>query len=437
MSTEQPAPTDPRADESIGRRIQSQIYRRGVFGHLPAVPVSPDVLEEKAYGAMSAQARAYVRTGAGRGETMRANRAAFDDWRIVPRMMRDTTGTDQSIELFGRTLPSPFLTAPIGVSEMVHKDADLAVARGARAAGVPMIISTQASQSTEAICAELGDHERWYQLYWSKDEELVESFVARAEAAGCSAIVVTLDTTMLGWRVEDLDLGWTPFARAKGIAQYVADPVFQRLVRERMAAPESPSEPAPRPRPAAVKSLAQLSRAYPGKVLDNVRSPEPRAAVETFLDVFSRSDLTWDRLAWLRARTSLPILVKGIQHADDARLAVEAGVDGIIVSNHGGRQVDGAIGSLAALPSVVEAVGGRVPVLFDSGIRCGADAFKALALGATAVCLGRPWLFGLALGGAAGVQQVLESFQAELDLTMRLCGVTTIGQITPETLTPA
>lgn len=424
--------------ESIGRNAQSRIYRRGVLGHRPGVPFSPDRLREKAARAMSTTARAYVDGGAGNGDTMRANRAAFDRWRIVPRMMRDTRERDQSVELFGRRLPSPFLTCPIGVAEMVHGEHDLAVARGARDAGVPMIVSTQASASTEQIAAELGDHERWYQLYWSSDDALVESFVRRAERAGCSAIVVTLDTTLLGWRTQDLDLGYLPFARGMGIAQYTADPVFRERVAERVANPPAePGEPLPRPRPGAARSLATLSRTYPGRTVDNLRSLEPRVAVETFLDLFSRQDLTWENLQWLTSRTSLPVLVKGIQHPDDAELAVGAGAAGVIVSNHGGRQVDGAVGSLDALPAVVERVGHRTTVLFDSGIRCAADAFKALALGADAVCIGRPWVYGLALGGAEGVRQVLEGFRAELDLTMALSGVTSIGEITAETLVRA
>lgn len=428
--------------EPIGRRVQSQIYRFGAMGHLPAVPVHPDRLQEKAARAMSRTARAYVEGGAGRGDTMRANRAAFDRHRIVPRMMRDTRVRDQSVELFGRRLPSPFLTAPIGVAEMVHQEADLALARGARDADVPVIISTQASRSTEEIAAELGDHPRWFQLYWSSDDELVESLVRRAEAARCEAIVVTLDTTMLGWRTEDLDHAWLPFARGMGIAQYTSDPVFQRRVRDKVAAPakehESPDGATlPRPKPAALRSLATLSRTYPGRTLDNVRSPEPRVAVETFLDVFSRQDLTWDRLSWLTDRTTLPVLVKGIQHADDAEAAIAAGASGIVVSNHGGRQVDGAIAALDALPEVVGRTDGRVPVLFDSGVRTGADALKALALGATAVCIGRPWVYGLTLGGDRGVRQVLESFRAELDLTMGLAGLTSLADADASILSPA
>lgn len=425
-------------NESIGRRVQSQIYRRGVLGHMPPVPTHPDRLQEKASGAMSRTARAYVDGGAGRGDTMRANRAAFDRWQIVPRMMRDTRERDQSVELLGRRLPSPFLTAPIGVAEMVHADADLALARGARAADVPVIISTQASRSTEEIAAELGDHPRWFQLYWSSDDALAESLVRRAEESGCEAIVVTLDTTLLGWRTEDLDHAWLPFARGMGIAQYTSDPVFQQRVRERLGASTAePDEPTPRPRPAALRSLATLSRTYPGRALDNVRSPEPRTAVETFLDLFSRQDLTWDQLSWLTHRTNLPVLVKGIQHAEDADLAISAGAAGVIVSNHGGRQVDGAIGSLDALPDVVGRVGNRVPVLFDSGVRCAADAVKALALGATAVCIGRPWVYGLTLAGATGVQQVLDGFRAELDLTMGLAGLTSLADLDARVLTPA
>ncbi|MGZ4451238.1 MAG: alpha-hydroxy-acid oxidizing protein, partial [Nocardioides sp.] len=274
---------------------------------------------------------------------------------------------------------------------------------------------------------------RWYQLYWSRDDSVVDSFVRRAEAIGSEAIVVTLDTHVLGWRTHDLDLGYLPFARAEGIAQYTSDPAFRALAEARAAQPSD--EPTPRPTLAAVKALVSMARHYPGGLVDNLRSPVPRAAVETFLEVFSRSSLTWDNLEYLRSRTSLPILLKGIQDPRDAALALEHGVDGIIVSNHGGRQVDNAVASLDALPRVVEEVAGRVPVLFDSGVRSGADAFTALALGAEAVLVGRPWVYGLALGGAAGVQAVLEHLLAELDLTMALVGVTSVPEITRELLT--
>ncbi|TWP33972.1 alpha-hydroxy-acid oxidizing protein [Leekyejoonella antrihumi] len=422
--------------DSFGRRIQSSIYENGIFGIRPAVPTAPTVLERKALDHLSADARAYVETGAGSGATMAANRAAFDRWRIVPRLLRDVSDRDTSIELFGRRHPSPFLTCPIGVLELADTGADLAVARAARQAGTPMIISSQASYPMEQIAGELADHERWFQLYWSNEDAVVESFVHRAEQCGCSAIVVTLDTMVLSWRTGDLDRAYLPFARAMGIAQYTSDPEFQRIVQERLDQGEIP-DVAAKPTPAAVKSLFTMARRHPGEFRENLTSPLPKASVRTFLEVFSRTTLTWQDLAWLRDRTSLPILVKGLQSAQDAALALQHGVDGIIVSNHGGRQLDGALGSLDALPPIVAEVGGRVPVLFDSGVRCASDAFKALALGADAVCLGRPFVYGLALAGEQGVREVLEHFRAELDLTMAVAGVTAIDQITRDTLVEA
>jgi isopentenyl diphosphate isomerase/L-lactate dehydrogenase-like FMN-dependent dehydrogenase len=282
----------------------------------------------------------------------------------------------------------------------------------------------------------MGEAERWYQLYWSNDDDLVASMVRRAEACGASAIVVTLDTHILGWRTQDLDLGFLPFARGQGIAQYTSDSTFLRLVKERARRPREGDDP--RPTLAALRSLVSITARYPGgSFLSKLRSPLPRAAVETFLDVFSRSSLTWENLGFLREHTSLPILLKGLQHPEDARKAVEHGMDGIVVSNHGGRQVDGAIGSLDALPGIVEEVGGRVPIVFDSGIRCGADAFKALALGADAVGIGRPWAYGLSIAGEAGIVEVMENLVAELDITMGLAGATTVGEINRELIQAA
>ena len=417
-----------------GRDVQSRIYRAGVFGRRPVVPVEPARLAAAARRRMSPAAWAYVAGSAGRQQTARANVEAFGRHRLVPRMLVDVESRDTSVELFGRRIPAPLLLAPIGVLEMAHRDADLAAARAARALGLPMVISSQGSVPMEQTAAELGDTPRWFQLYWSKDDDVVDSFVDRAAAIGSDALVVTLDTHVLGWRTKDLDLGYLPFARAEGIAQYTSDPAFRRLVHARAATPGPSTD---RPTPAAVRALLSMARHYPGDLRTNLRSPLPRAAVETFLDVFSRSSLTWDDLARLRERTSLPIVLKGIQHADDARLALDHGVDGIVVSNHGGRQVDGAVGSLDALPGVVEVVGGRVPVLFDSGVRGGADVVKALALGAAAVLVGRPWVYGLALAGADGARTVLEHLWAELDLTMALCGVRSIDQIGPDMLAEA
>ena len=418
--------------ESIGRAIQSAIYRAGVFGHRPTVPVEPAALEAAAHKAMSPRAWSYVNGSAGQQRTARANTDAFDGHRIVPRMFVDVEERDLSVELFGRTLPAPLLLAPIGVLEMAHRDAEHAVARAARALGLPMIHSTQASVPMEDVASTLGSNPHWYQLYWSRDDALAESLVRRAEACGAEALVVTLDTHLLGWRTRDLDLAYLPFAQGQGIAQYTSDPRFAEMTRERAKTPRTEKDP--RPTPAAVRSVLSQVRRYPGDARTNLKSGLPRAAVETFLDTFSRSTLTWKDLEWLRSRTSLPILLKGLQHPDDARLAIEHGVDGIVVSNHGGRQVDGAIASLDALPPIVDVVDGRVPVLFDSGIRSGADVFKALALGADSVLVGRPWVYGLAIAGADGAQAVLEHILAELDLTMGLAGVRSIADITRETL---
>jgi lactate 2-monooxygenase len=398
------------------------------------VPTDATLLEDRARDAMTPEAFAYVAGGAGTGATMRANRAAFDRWQIVPRMLRDVSERDSSVELFGRTLPAPFLIAPIGVLEMAHREAERAVARAVRGLDVPMVYSSQASVAMEEVTEVLGDSPRWFQLYWSVRDELVESFVSRAEACGCEAIVVTLDTTILGWRTRDLDLGWLPFLRGMGIAQYTNDPVFTRLLGERLDAPEQPE---PKPNLAALKVLVQLTRNYPDRFLDALRSGRARAAVQRFVQIYSRPSLTWDDLPFLRERTKLPVLLKGILHPDDARRAVDEGIDGIVVSNHGGRQVDGGIATLDALPAVVEAVDGRIPVLLDSGIRSGADIFKALALGARAVLLGRPHVYGLALAGEAGVREVVTNFMADFDLTMGLAGCRSVSEIGPEALVRA
>jgi lactate 2-monooxygenase len=417
-----------------GLRQQTSIYVRGVSGRRPRVPTDATQLEERAREAMAPEAFAYVAGGAGTGATMRANRAAFDRWRIVPRMLRDVAERDTSVELFGRTLPSPFLIAPIGVLEMAHREAERAVARAVRDLGVPMIYSNQASVAMEEVTEILGDAPRWFQLYWSTREELVESFARRAEACGCEAIAVTLDTTILGWRTRDLDLGWLPFLRGMGIAQYTSDPVFTRLLSE---SGDFGDQPEPKRNLAALKVLVQIGRNYPGPFLDALRSGRARAAVQRFIQIYSRPSLTWTDLPFLRERTSMPIVLKGILHPDDARRAVDEGIDAIIVSNHGGRQIDGAIATLDALPAVVEAVDGRIPVLLDSGIRSGADIFKALALGARAVLLGRPHVYGLALAGEPGVREVVTNFMADFDLTMGLAGCRSVGEITRETLVPA
>jgi lactate 2-monooxygenase len=405
---------------------QSEIYLAGVRGARPVIPVDVEQLERAARGTLSPEAFAYLAGGAGAESTMRANREAFERWRIVPRMLRDVSSRDIGVELFGRRLPSPVLLSPVGVMELFHADADLAVARAAAAAGVPMVFSNQASVPMERCAAAMGDAPRWFQLYWSSDDDLVESLVARAERCGCEALVVTLDTTMLGWRTRDLDLAHLPFLHGKGIAQYTSDPVFMRKLDEPLPAPPASGGAVTI---AALRALVAMARAVPGSTLTNLRSGRARAAVRRFVATYSRSSLTWKDLAWLRARTKLPIVLKGILHSDDARMAVAHGMDGVFVSNHGGRQVDGSIAALDALVGVVEAVQGRVPVLFDSGVRGGADVFRAIALGARAVGIGRPYLYGLALAGEKGVQEVLANLLAEFELTMALSGCASVGEI--------
>jgi lactate 2-monooxygenase len=427
----------------VGRAAQSTIYRAGTYGRRPRVPTNGHALEEAARRSMSRRGFAYVAGSAGGESTARANLAAFDRWRVVPRMLVDTSERDLGIDLLGRRHAGPLFVAPIGVLTAAHADADLAVARGAREQGVLPVLSTQASVPMERVAEELAGSGHWYQLYWSRDDDLVASLVRRAEACGSEAVVVTLDTAYLGWRPRDLDLGHLPFTRGEGIAQYTSDPVFQRLVAERVAvqrATEGVSggdEPTPRPTPAAVRSLVSLSRNHPGDTRRNLGSPEPRAAVETFLDVFAKPSLTWADLSRLRGLTTLPIVLKGVLHPDDAQRAVAEGVDGVYVSNHGGRQVDRSVAALDALPGVVEAVrgaGSAAPVLFDSGVRSGADAFVALALGADAVGIGRPHVYGLAIDGADGVSAVLRNIMAELDLTMALTGCRTLADVTRDRL---
>jgi lactate 2-monooxygenase len=375
---------------------QYGIYLAGIAGERPAHPVGWDELERAAAEALEDAPRGYVWGGAGTGATMRANLEAFARRRIVPRMLRDVAERDLSATVLGAAMPAPVLLAPIGVQVIVHPEGELASAAAAGEVGLPYVASTAAAHSLEEIAKAGGDAPRWYQLYWPKDEAVTESLVRRAEAAGYGAIVLTLDTMLLGWRPSDLTHGYLPFLQGTGTAQFFTDPAFR-------ASLERPPE------------------------------EDVQAAVGQWVGVVNRI-VTWDDLAELRAMTSLPILLKGILHPDDALTARERGIDGIIVSNHGGRQVDGAIGALDALPGIAAAVGGDMAVLFDSGVRSGADVVKALALGADAVLLGRPYLWGLALDGRAGVETVLRMLLAELDLSLALSGYARPGEVGPDAL---
>ncbi len=416
----------------IGRERQFEIYVGGARGTYPTVPVSVERLEAAARKRMSPEGYAYIAGGAGTEETMRENRAAFERWRIVPRMLRDVSTRDIAVDVLETRLSSPFVLSPIGVLEMAHRDADVAVAKAAAAEGIPFVFSNQASRPMEETARAMGDAPRWFQLYWSTSNELVESLVSRAERCGCSAIVLTLDTTMLGWRIRDLDLGSLPFLQGMGIAQYTSDPVFVEALQETLRQ-EAP--PGGRITVAAVGTLLRQAGAYPGSRLANIRSGLARAAVRRFVETYSRPSLSWDDLAFLRERTQLPILLKGILHPADAVTAIEHGMSGIVVSNHGGRQVDGAIATMDALPGIVEAVAGRIPILLDSGVRSGADMFRALALGAAAVGLGRPYVWGLAAGGQEGVREVIRNMRADFDLTLGLAGVTAAREIGRDNVT--
>jgi lactate 2-monooxygenase len=376
---------------------QYEFYLRGMAGERPGHPVGWAELEEAARQALEPEPRGYLFGGAGTEDTMRANLAAFRRRRIVPRMLRDVSQRDLSTAVLGTAMPAPVMVAPVGVQSIVHPDGELASARAAASVGVPYVASTASSFTLEAIAEASGTGPRWFQLYWPRGRELAASLVVRAEAAGYSAIVVTLDTWLLGWRPRDLQLAYLPFLQGVGIANYLSDPVFRDALE---ASPED----------------------------------DPQAAVGHFVGVFSDPSVTWDDLAFLRSTTQLPIVLKGMLHPDDARLAREHGMDGVIVSNHGGRQVDGAIAALDALPGVVEAVGADLPVLLDSGVRSGSDALKALALGASAVLLGRPVMWGMALDGEEGARRVLRAFLAELDLALALSGHASPAELEPDAL---
>lgn len=379
---------------------QSEIYAAGLENKLPPFTTNLAALESSAAEIMRREAFGYVAGSAGAGKTAEANRAAFDRWRIVPRMLRDATARQLTTTVFDTILSAPALLAPVGVQSIVHPEGELATARAAAELDVPMIMSTASSYSIEDVAEANGDGSRWFQLYWPNDPDVCVSFLQRAEKAGFSTLVVTLDTWQLSWRPADLDAAFLPFLRGIGTEVYFSDPVF----RAGLAAP--PEE-------------------------------DMQTALARWITMFTGTDRSWDNLPFLREHWGGPIVLKGIQHIDDARKAAEAGMDGIVVSNHGGRQVDGAVASLDVLPGIAEAVGDKLEVLFDSGIRTGADAIKALSLGARAVLLGRPYVYGLAHGGQEGIRHVVRSFLAELDLTMSLSGNRELADLGPHTLARA
>ena len=378
----------------------NEIYLQGLGDVLPAFTTDTCRLEESARSVMEPGPFWYVAGGAGSGATVRANREAFDRWRLVPRMLRDATNRSLATTVLGTSMPAPVLLGPVGVQSIIHPDGELATARAAAGAGLPMVMSTASSYSIEDVAEASGDGARWFQLYWPNDPDVCASFLDRATAAGFSTLVVTLDTWLLGWRPRDLDQSYLPFIRGTGLGVYFSDPVFRAG-------------------------------------LDKAPEDDLMAALLRWLPMFTGTDKSWDDLPFLREHWSGPIVLKGIQHADDARRAADAGMDGIVVSNHGGRQVDGAIASLDALPAIAEGVGDRLTVLFDSGVRTGADVLKALALGADAVLIGRPYAYGLAHSGQDGVRHVLRSLLADLDLAMALSGHRSVEELRTDSVAPA
>jgi lactate 2-monooxygenase len=376
---------------------QNEIYLQGLADQVPMFTTDGTRLEDAAQGTLEPGPFGYVAGGAGSGATVRANREAFDRWRIVPRMLTDATTRDLSTTVLGTEMPAPVMLAPVGVQSIVHPDGELATARAAAALGVPMILSTAASHTIEEVAESNGDGPRWYQLYWPNDNDVTISILSRAKAAGFTTLVLTLDTWTLAWRTADLDQAYLPFIRGVGTAIPFSDPAF------RAGLEKSPEE-------------------------------DPQTAILKWIPTFTGTDKRWDQLPFLREHWDGPIVLKGIQHVDDARRASDAGMDGIVVSNHGGRQVDGAVASLDVLPEIAAAVGDRLAVLFDSGVRTGADIVKALALGAQAVLVGRPYAYGLALGGEAGVRHVVRSLLADLDLTLALSGHRTPAELSGDSL---
>lgn len=376
---------------------QNEIYLQGYGGTKPEFSTDPTRLEASAATLMEPEPFHYIAGGAGSGATVRANREAFDRWKLVPRMLTESTERDLTTTVLGTSMPAPILLAPVGVQSIVHPDAELATARAAAALGLPMVLSTASSSTIEDVAEASGAGPRWFQLYWPSESEVTASILNRAKKAGYTTLVVTLDTWTLGWRPCDLDQAYLPFLQGEGVAIPFSDPAFRAL-------------------------------------LDKTPEEDKAAAILRWIFMVTGTDRSWKQLPFLREHWDGPIVLKGIQHVDDARRAVAAGMDGIIVSNHGGRQVDGAIAALDALPEIALAVGDRLEVLFDSGVRTGADVLKALALGASAVLLGRPYVYGLAHGGEAGVRHVLRSLLADFDLTMGLSGNRNVGQLSPSLL---
>ena len=348
----------------------------------PPLPVNVHEYEPLARAGLSPMAWDYLAGGSGDERTLGWNRDRLDATRLWPRVLRDVGRVDTKLRLLGVDLPHPVLLAPTGFQRLFHADGELATARAAGASGALYTLSTASTTSIEDIAA-VATGPLWFQLYVYRDRTLARSFIQRAEAAQYRAICLTVDAPILGSRERDSrnKLRLPPGIRMRN---------FENAAFE-------------------IQSRGQSLQEYAFKQLD--------------------PSLTWDAIEWLRSETRLPLILKGIIAPEDGALAAERGVDGIVVSNHGGRQLDGAEATLRALPRVVDAVAGRAEVFVDGGVRRGTDVVKALALGARAVLVGRPCLWGLAAAGEEGVTRVLEILRQELGLAMALCGCPGVGAI--------
>ncbi len=347
----------------------------------PLVSVSD--FEAAAETKMSSIAREYLQSGAADEITLGRNRSIYDSLLLKPRVLRGAEHLDTSITLFGAKLPHPLLLSPTAYQKLFHKDGEIAAAAGAAQTQTIYTASSFSTVSIEKIAAS-SSHPVWFQLYTPPDRAISSDLIQRAEKSGCKAIVLTVDTPVLGTRNREMR---SNFRLPRG------------MIRENL-------------------------RKY-GTGLTRDAHFTPTGVATTALD----ASLTWDHVDWVRSRTKLPLLLKGILAAEDATLAMAHGADGIVVSNHGARNLDTTLSTLEALPGVVDAVAGKVPVLVDGGIRRGTDIFKALALGATAAAIGRPYVYGLTVAGSAGVARVVEILLSELRAAMALCGRPTIASI--------
>jgi lactate 2-monooxygenase len=376
---------------------QDEIYLAGMAGDEPILPPNLAALEDLARQRMSPESFDYICGGAGTEDSVSENAAAFRRWRIVPRMLTDVSAASYASTVLGTELAAPIMLGPVGVLKLAHPEGEVAVARAAAAARVPMILSTAASCTIEDVARANADGQRWFQLYWPKEKAIAVSFLNRARAAGFSVLVLTLDTRLLGWRPRDLGRAFLPFLRGIGNQNYLSDPAF--------------------------------AAGLPGPAEENLD-----AAILRWTQIFGDPSLTWEHLPFLREHWDGPIVLKGIQSPDDAKRAADAGMDGIVVSNHGGRQVDGGIAALDALPPIAAAAGSQLTVLFDSGVRTGADVLKALALGARAVLIARPYAYALGLAGEDGVRHVLRALRQDFELTMQLSGYASLTDLSPDAL---